>query len=88
MTNFGYDSLDFAKMFTLPINAKRENLAFFANTWLQSKLISLKSSKRSIYDTFASLLYLVHVFFAIFKYRVFTSLFFQIEDVYILNYKL
>ena len=57
MTKFGYESLNFAKMFTLPINAKRENFAFFDNTWLQSNLKSLKSSKLPIYDIFASLLY-------------------------------
>ena len=32
MTKFRYDSLKFAKMFTLPINAKRENFAFFDST--------------------------------------------------------
>ena len=32
MTKFGYDSLNFVKMFTLlPINAKRENFAFLDN---------------------------------------------------------
>ena len=86
MTKFGYDSLNFAKIFTLPIYAKRENFTFFDNIWFQSILKSLKSSKLS--DIFASLLCLVHVLFAMFKDRVFTSLFFHLEDVYIFNYKL
>ena len=63
MTKFGYDSLNFAKMFTLPINAKRENFAFFTNICLQSKVKSLKWSKLPICDIFASVVYLVHVFF-------------------------
>ena len=75
MTKFGYDSVNFAKMFTLPINAKTENVTFFTNVCLQSNLKSLKSSKLPICDIFSSLLCLVHVFFAIFKDRVFTSLF-------------
>ena len=75
MTKFGNDSLNFAKIFTLPINAKRENFAFFTNICLQSNLKSLKSSKLPICDIFSSLLCLVHVFFAIFKDLVFTSLF-------------
>ena len=88
MTKFGYDSLNFLKIFTLPVNAKRGNFAFFDNIWLQSNLKSLKSSKLPICDIFASLLCLVHVFFAIFKDHVFISLFFHLEDVNILNYKL
>ena len=76
MTKFGYDSLNFAKMYTLQINAKRENFAFLDNMWLQS----LNLSKLPIYDTFASLLCLLYVFD-----RVFTSLCFQLKDVYILT---
>ena len=63
-------------MFTLAINANRENVAFFDNIWFPSNLKSLKSSKLPIYDTFASLLSVVRVFFPIFKDPVFTSLFF------------
>ena len=89
MTKFGHDSFNFAKMFTLAINANRENVAFFDNVWLPSNLKSLKSSKIPIYNTFASLLSVVRVFFPIFKGRVFTSLFFfQLKDVCIFNYKL
>ena len=58
MTKFGYDSLNFAKTFALPINAKREN---FTNICLQSNLKSLKSSKLPICDIFSSFLCLVHI---------------------------
>ena len=75
MTKFGYDSLNFAKMFTLPVNAKRENFVFFDSIWLQSSLKWLKLPKLPICDIFASLLCLGHVFFAIFKDRVFPSFF-------------
>ena len=86
MTKFGYDSLNFAKMFTLPINAKRRKLCIFTNTYLQSNLKSLNTlSKLPICDIISSLLCLMHVFFAIFKDRV-HKLVFQLEDVYILNY--
>ena len=83
MTKF--DSMNFAKMFTLPFNAQRENFAFFDNTWLQSNLKSPKSSKLPIYDKLSSLLCLVNVFFTIFEDRVFTSLFFLLQDIYILE---
>ena len=71
MTKFGYDSLNFANMFTLPINPKRENFAFLTNICLQSNLKLLKSSKlpTCICDIFSSLLCLVHIAFAIFKDR-------------------
>ena len=84
MTKFGYNSLNFAKIFTF--NAKREN---FNNIWLQSNLNHL--SRQNFLFVISSLLLklcLVHVFFfMIFKDCVFTSLFFHLEDVYILNYK-
>ena len=80
ITKFGYDSLNFAKMFTLPINAKRQNFAFFDKIWLQSNLKSFKSSKLPNCDIFASLSCLVHVFFATCKDRVFTSLFFHLDN--------
>ena len=65
MIKFDYGSLNFAKMFTLPINAKKENFALFTNTCicLQSNLKSLKLSKLPICDKFSSLLCLVYVFF-------------------------
>ena len=71
MTKFGYDSLNFAKMFTLPIKAKRRKLCIFTNACLQSNLKSLNNvSKLPICDIISSLLCLMHVFFAIFKDRV------------------
>ena len=66
MTKFGYDSLNFANMFTLPINAKRQKFAFFHDICLQSNVKSLKSSKLSFCYIFSSLSCLVHVLFAIF----------------------
>ena len=86
MTKFGYDSLNFAKMFTLPINAKRENFVFFDNIWLQSNLNHL--IRQNVLLVIFSLPFCVWCMyvFAIFKDHVFTSLFFHLEDVYILNY--
>ena len=49
-------SLNFAKLSTLSVNVKSLRGNFFNNTWLQSSLKYLNSSKRPIHDTFASLL--------------------------------
>ena len=61
---------------------------FYYNVFFQSNLKSLKSSKLSICDNFSSLSVFVTFTFTIFKDRVFTSLFIDSEDVYILDYKL
>ena len=82
-----YYSMNFAKMFTLQINAKNMTFAFLYNIFIQSNLKSLKSSGISICGTFSFPFVFVIIIFAIFKDRVFTSLFID-ADVYIRNYKL
>ena len=87
MTNSLLRLKNFAK-FALPSNAKIETSTFFQNIFFQSNLKSLKSSKPSICDEFSFSFVFVIFIFAIFKDRAFTSLFTELEDVYVLNYKL
>ena len=67
---------------------RRTYFAFSYNIFIQSNLKSLKSSEISISDTFSFLFVFVIIIFAIFKDRVFTTLFIDSEDVYIRNYRL
>ena len=61
---------------------------FYYNVFFQSNLKSLKSSNFPFVIIFSSLFVFVTFTFTIFKDRVFTSLFIDSEDVYILDYKL